>query len=470
MENLIPVVVIAFAFSMISERLANLTKLYLPSILRLAWSEPMLLMDVASRRRYVLLNLHLKQDDQQLEAARVRTIALLSLFWGILIAYLFSDEIKGALDQAEGIGNIEDSKTAITLGFGILFSFGSKFWHDLLDILLATKNIRQRVQDIDLETMDSAKEVEAYLHMSDEELLEASLTAEQANLEKTLDSKIRTLTYQYQRQGGRRILTAIAYLEEPTSKAKQPQYIPLPGSRRMVPLVIVGGLGSIRAQGRPGEKIRVKNSNFIGTFGGVVYREGHNSPYILTCGHNVTKRKISYKEDKIKDVVIDTEGDNQVKCAYLHLKDKVDIAFLKPTNNDAHHNQFGRFDNFVSIRQLNDGDEKKKLPVYFTVDRGGRREQVEGRIKWYALSWNQNIQYNDGKLQFEALIAVEAADGGSTPPTEDGDSGSICYDRQGRAIGLVTGVDNKYTYLQSMYDLAYNHKFTFDKPDNFTPS
>ena len=460
MESLIPIVVLVFAFSMVSERLANLFKLYLPAFTPNSWQE-LELITRRNRWRYVLAQLHIKHKQEELETIRQRAILLISLFCGWATSAIFHKEITGAFRSPDRLGAVAESNTLIIFGFGILFSFGSKFWHDLLDLLLFSKNIRRRIQDIDPEEMTTAGEVEKYLTSTDEELLRESLAAERSTLERMLGSTVRRVVPGYRRTDGRKELAVFIYIEGKVSPDVLPKYMPLKGSNRTVPVVVVSELGEIQAQARPGAKIRVFNSNSQGSFGAVVYRNGSPKPYILTCGHNVTKRRLNVDPESVKKTRLVTVDDDQIRCADFRLEDYVDFAFLEASRVDVHKNVFDNQTNFQGIRRLLKQDEINQLDVYFIVERAGRPTKIKGRIKWYSIPETQTVRYDDGSLRFRFLIGVENPNDPYSPPTEEGDSGTLCYDAQGRAIGLVTGADKCYTYLQSLYRLADNYHFDF---------
>lgn len=473
MEALIPLIILVFALSMVSERLANIFKLYIPSFLNAlapGWGNQKVI-DDHNAYRFVWANLHLKHEEQELEVIRQRIIMAVSVLCGILIAFFFRKEIVGAVKSVEELGSILSGDNTIkgslfvVGGFGILFSFGSKFWHDILDLMLYTKNIRRNLQNINPEDFHAAEEIKHYLESSDTTILLEELEKQRSALETQMGTNIRHIAYERIEKGGRLELIAVIYVEERIDRRKEPNYIVVKGNKKKIPVKVVDDLGKIKAQSGPGARLRLKHSNFHGTFGCIVYKNGDDQPYILTCGHNLTQRRIKYQDHQLKAARLVAVDDDGIEYHELNLKAEVDFALLKTSQIGIHSNKFDQFQDYQGIRRLGEEDEINGLSVFFIVERGGRLRKLQGRIKWYSLTESQKIQYDDGTLAFTHLIAVEGSSRYSAP-TESGDSGTICFDEHGSAIGMVVGSDNKFTYLQSLYRLSYNYGFDLQRSED----
>lgn len=116
------IVTILFALSLISERVANLYKLYWP-------------------------NLRIKQDDTDAEKLRERKVMWTALVSGWIVAAIAGADLF-SLINGDGLFRY-DSDTEIVQRIpgiflsGIFISMGSKFWHDLLDIVLQFSNLKK---------------------------------------------------------------------------------------------------------------------------------------------------------------------------------------------------------------------------------------------------------------------------------------------------------------------------------------
>jgi hypothetical protein len=134
-DSLITIVIMLFVLSLISERIATLIKLYLPAT-------------------------RIKGKTEAEESVRERKIIWLSLLSGLITAAALKADLIQILQQMNktdapallGWQDFELRALPRTI-FGIMISagflsFGSKFWHDLIDILLEIKNTKKTINNI----------------------------------------------------------------------------------------------------------------------------------------------------------------------------------------------------------------------------------------------------------------------------------------------------------------------------------
>ncbi|HRX32279.1 MAG TPA: M15 family metallopeptidase [Tenuifilaceae bacterium] len=127
-DVLISLVVILLPLSFISERIANLIKLFLPTGF----------LGVG--------NLRYKENDPVQEKRRERRIFGVSLFSGLVVAFALRADLFTILNNGSfGWTNYPEGYSWIVgcLFSGFFLSWGSRFWHDLLGILLEMKNIKR---------------------------------------------------------------------------------------------------------------------------------------------------------------------------------------------------------------------------------------------------------------------------------------------------------------------------------------
>ncbi len=129
-EGLISLVVILLPLSFISERLTNFLKLIIPS----DWFG----------------NLKDRENNLGLEKKRELKILSISLLSGMIVAYAVKADLFAILNQGT-IGWGHGTKGLLWIlgcfATGIFLSWGSKFWHDLLDMLLEIKNARKALSE-----------------------------------------------------------------------------------------------------------------------------------------------------------------------------------------------------------------------------------------------------------------------------------------------------------------------------------
>lgn len=148
----IAIVTILFALSLISERIANLIKLRLPTT------------------RWNLRDKRLGRSDEKIREGQILTLALIA---GWIVAFISGADLftlinDGKLLNYENYEFTWDPRKWTWKPFmgmflsGFFISMGSKFWHDVLDIVLqfsALKKYRAEKQEIDNKAgVDASKE------------------------------------------------------------------------------------------------------------------------------------------------------------------------------------------------------------------------------------------------------------------------------------------------------------------------
>ena len=119
---------ILLPLSFIAERITNLIKLLIPDGF------------------LGLVNVRYKEDDPFMEKKRERRIFAISLISGGLVSFSLKADLFAVINQGTFGWNTPTTGYSWIIGClftGFFLSWGSKFWHDLLEILLEMKNIRR---------------------------------------------------------------------------------------------------------------------------------------------------------------------------------------------------------------------------------------------------------------------------------------------------------------------------------------
>jgi len=127
-DALIVLLTILFPLSFIAERITNLIKLFIPNGFM------------------GLGNVRNREDDPVLEKKRERGIFVISLISGELVAFALKADLFVIINQGSFGWDTPATGYSWIIGCfftGFFLSWGSKFWHDLLGILLEMKNIRR---------------------------------------------------------------------------------------------------------------------------------------------------------------------------------------------------------------------------------------------------------------------------------------------------------------------------------------
>lgn len=127
-DALVALLTILFPLSFISERITNLIKLFVPDgFLGLG-------------------NVRIKEDDPVLEKKRERRIFGISLISGEIVAFSLRADLFTIISSGKfgwGSGNTSSYWILGCIFTGFFLSWGSKFWHDLLEIVMEMKNIKR---------------------------------------------------------------------------------------------------------------------------------------------------------------------------------------------------------------------------------------------------------------------------------------------------------------------------------------
>ena len=113
----ITIVTILFALSLISERISNLIKLYIPAL----------------------------KSKSENEKNRERNIMILAICSGWLVAFISGADFFKLIESGELVP-LKDLNNTNILGVvltGLFISMGSKFWHDILDIVLQFSKLKK---------------------------------------------------------------------------------------------------------------------------------------------------------------------------------------------------------------------------------------------------------------------------------------------------------------------------------------
>jgi peptidoglycan L-alanyl-D-glutamate endopeptidase CwlK len=170
-QILVSLVVVLLPLSFIAERFSNFFKLILPSNGKLGFG-----------------NLRHKENDTKREKIRERKIFLLSLLSGEIVAFALKADLFRIIEDGKiGWNHQSDNLLWIVGCFftGFFLSWGSKFWHDLLGILLEVKNLRKAYAEE--KTVEVRKKTEAIQPTNDSDVE----IVEKETIEKPKDLKLK---------------------------------------------------------------------------------------------------------------------------------------------------------------------------------------------------------------------------------------------------------------------------------------
>ncbi len=457
LSEYIGLVVLLFLLSMICERLAD----FLKSFLSEANANDGL--GLYLRKWLRIGNLLQKSAPGSIsEERRAYRILKINLFCGFFTAlFLHADlfsiiEHKSEPFKAIGWGKVKfffDEGFKWDIGGGLLFligcfatgffiSFGSKFWHDLLDLLYNVKNIKRAILDAETYKSDNVQAIEKRVQTFPSSYIHAAhLEAKQ----KLIDNpNVKAVCLKCDNYG---YYLEVSVQQPDPSIGETYVYDLEPGngqSIRMVTLVL--GKDVIRAHtANLSSRIFASgNPDKFGTLGCLVKPTDrfNRKKYILTCCHNFLEPSTDLPyESKRKLQVAVTEEKTIVGTLYRAERDKeMDAALI-----EIDEAQVDDINNFLpsrgqpkGIRSLYKDDINKAVVVL----NGAKSKSQRGKLAGI---------YCDIKIQYEldefTLINMLSISNENTTMSQGGDSGSVVMDTENNIIGLVVAGNDQQTFV-----------------------
>lgn len=440
-DNLIGATLILLILSLITEKVANFIKLN-------------------STR------LTIPQTSVLFENARSRDIQKRTIIIGIIVAILCKASLFTLFKpDAVFFWTMKDFETGSlsnlpVIIFGCLFtgiflSLGSKFFHDLLDLLLEAKNLKRKLADRSKWDFDTIEEVDKYISTNDAVVVKAQVKA-------ALD-KIPGIAY-YKIDYATKLVYIYATQKIPEEQINVPGVLG-PTSFRVV--VMKENAKEIKALATAGPGIEVANDSpyqnkLRGTAGVVVEKNGSGKQYILTCYHAVWNDTIDSPFDGFSNdsvCKIKSPFNAQVLGSlYIGVKNyKFDFALIAPEKTWTLSNMMQGGRKPKDVRLLTDNDVKNGTRLSMVSKNNPQKYN-------YGICTNIDcsvyLTYPDGvKRELHKLYQVESMQ--SNAFSVGGDSGSVILDQFDYAVGILVGGDESTTSfaipLQSILD-NYNLK------------
>ncbi|MEM9886610.1 MAG: hypothetical protein AAF849_12020 [Bacteroidota bacterium] len=405
-------------------------------------------------------------------------------------------ELKKAVKSNEITLKVEVASQEISKGkeffvklLGILItalflSLGSKFWHDILDLVLFVKNARRKIQTFDPKGITKVDQIDQYLKEDEYKIARKAL---QANI-KELSAKYKgasfNVGYEYIEKQLRLciiVITRTAKKVEEISYFQQRnslQYATDYGYRFRFPVIhyqltnaaILPNSGNATAGGA----IFNRNTpNNIGTFGCIVVDTENGEQYILTCYHCVkveeqrwerfqslaVNKKIIHNE--IMYINSYNEKAESIGGIYAAYRDsRMDIALVKPQKRSII-SDFKWLPNKTvpfGARKISEEDIEKRTKIWFSGKTSGISEAYIINFRFA-----EKIYYGDQK-EHRLNNLIQFSKTASPPyerPCEGGDSGSILLDAETKeALGMIVAGDDHFGYAIPMYDILETNGLT----------
>ena len=451
LQQIIQLVTILFLLSMVCERIADFLKHYLSDshIFRIQ-KDFFKVGDTLTKS---------PKDDAK-EQARVFRILKINVWSGILLAAILKADLIKIFNNINepgktlGWNNISEYGVldSILLPFGIILtgcfiSFGSKFWHDLLDILYQIKNTKRVLADPETYKVDNIKTLQKLFDTYQSDFIKAAY----------LEAKTKFMAIESVKAIGIKS-NDLGYYFEITVNRNEPtidqfyQYLLDDGTPQNIPikLVVLAENDKIIAHSvdLSGKVFDITQPDNWGTLGVIVKPLDNNSGkrYLLTCCHNVVKpvRKISENEsNQIKVGTIDTTT-TEIGTVFKADRDhEMDAALVEINIQDKRIiNSVPQMGNPQKSRQLFNRDAGKVTGYIFGAKSGVENKSISNGI---VTSIYNSIKVNYDKEEF-TLINTIAISNNNKAISQGGDSGACVLDSENNVIGLVVAGNSQVTY------------------------
>jgi hypothetical protein len=361
---------------------------------------------------------------------------------------------------------------------GAFISLGSKFWHDLLDIVMEVKNTKRTVTE-QRRAATSVLPDAGFATLPPEQqagLIEAAIAA---NAEKWINT-IPNVTG----VGIGNKITANNTLPQKVIRFEVRVKENSTNPSELIPKTVTFGQyelptdvvaadsfslqyahpGDDATPRKCGASVSRGNNRSTGTIALKVKRTegGKEKHYLLTCAHvimddelNSGITRINMGDTVTQPVVISPGLDakqggitlgNLVEARVSNHTDSALVELITPQSLDERLYDIGSIGNKTRAVDIRDVD---KTRVKFTGAFSGLVTDI--LVKGYGISKQGNYPSSVGHIMLNHLISIEKC-------SEEGDSGAVVLDENNTVIGLIVGASGAFTYVIPIQNIKSAHK------------
>jgi hypothetical protein len=456
LDSLISVVIILFILSVIVEKITQLIRRYAPFIKPGSKIRKTRLGSYASS---YWRNINKKQKGvfPEVDKRVEREVNSLSFVIGLAIALLFRVDLfkmfqepdpRNVLFWSDTIHYSDYELIAFVFSVcltGFFLSFGSKFFHDLLDTLFQVKNLKRKSLGNNSIGFEDAEDIEDYLGQTNNDIVEAAISENQSRLYAV--GMIGGPLHGKMLRNGKWVDCIDIHVAS-RDRGSIPESVPVAlGDRSVqVPVHVVFDVDVPRAQCQQGDAVAaVASPNFKGTIACRIRRNQMKEDLLVTCSHVMTNGSGKNFFGNLSNQVTALAGNEAASFVWALCDDQLDTALLK---TELHEFQYRISPQ--KERALKPSDIMRPIRV---VRQNGIIE--EGVVVNHCASGAIPIAYSDGETGMHQLILlskIKTEDGITTRAslTMEGDSGALVYDLQDRPVGIIIAGNSKFSYAISI--------------------
>jgi hypothetical protein len=449
LDKAIAIAIMLFLLSMIAERFVNWLKLQFGR-------EGHWLMGFSRKNE----DLTVKTTDPDQEKLREQRILGLNLVVCVLLALLSHADLFAILNAGapySTIGWTNDAARTSLTGFplvlmmvlgciltGFFISLGSKFWHDLLDLLLYTKNLKEKIADPQTYEVSSVDQLQEYLKYTEDDMVHLAIEQNESILKKKFPN-IHFINSSVSLINGKKKNVARIYLFDDKTAGLPPQIpVRLPTGKvyNVLTEFVTGSAMGKASMAMDGTVADALSPDFTGS-ACCIAADNQGNKFLITNCHVLT-------DGDLQDPLFNTGNDNVLyngskigSWTFGSMDGKGDFAMVQLTDPDGfmNDNQVENFNN--TFRDLTTQDNLLKVNVRGNVTSGAG----------FVIDVVQNkmgIEYNLGKtLTFDTAILLgnQPNKDTCTPASDAGDSGGVVFDDNNQLIGIITGKTPKFSIV-----------------------
>ncbi|WP_299224904.1 hypothetical protein [uncultured Psychroserpens sp.] len=477
LDSLIGAAIILLVLSLINEKIVDFIRKY-----------------VSVKPKYNPLNLYrninakttygITEENLELKYQKKKEISSLAILVGIIVALfskaslfdMLSSNPQDKLFWPDGL--VIEYKTWFDIPkfiLGVLFtgfflSFGSKFFHDLLDMLYQTKEYKRKILNKQLYEQENASDVSDFIKADSHDLAKKALAENGKELKEKYPSLITSLEI------GNTVNDQIGIIANVNDNPPTdfPKYLTIKLESGKSARVEIETIINFIADAQYGLECRVRNRKKItitGAFGGVLLSNAiDDTKYFLTCSHvalsgsSKDKGGFSAGHHFDEDIqILGKKGRASGHLIYAKLDENNDTAIVKLDDDSKF--------NWSNI--LPDGNILKSAISIAAIENGNdvafysskKKRLIKGKIHKKRSKSKVLVRYRDTEIKSFFNVIVVGDNFGDTwsSISVKGDSGSILFDSNYRPFGLIIAGGNNPNSNGNSFTYAIPIKEILDK-------
>ncbi|WP_343748001.1 hypothetical protein [Fluviicola sp.] len=450
LDSIITIAIILFIVSMIVEKMTQFVRSYGPG----SWIAQ-LFSKLGIKGIWKNIGKGQKPESIELKNKIEREVAMLSFVIGLIIASSLGIDILSmfqANDPREVIfwkGSQYPHKIILILSLiltAFFLSFGSKFFHDLLDMLLQIKNLKRKLASDETYDVETVEQLDTYLTKSQSEIVHLAI---EQNKELFHHKELTSTPMHGKLMKNDELIDCIDIHISGSDRGKIPISVNADigkGKRVNIPVNVIFRVET--ASVYVGQNSAVFVAERAGVSGSLCCKIRIGSEErLLTCSHVLNAGKGVNRFGAIKPTPAMIDGKLNGNFVWALHDKQFDIALIKTTTSSFTYeitpNKVKKLTH-LDIRTL-----QVRIMCNDTLN-GGYLEK-----KGYVIN-NRTInpipiKYSDGTYQMTDLIVLSnikesESDDNYSGITTPGDSGACVYDQYNNPIGMIIAGNNKFSY------------------------